>query len=66
VRTTANKLAAAAIDSMKEQLLIVFVKRLGGKIEVPVAEVDDTEQDLFLISVDMQRQVFTFEVRKKS
>lgn len=53
------------IDDLKDQLLIVFLKRLGGKVSIPVAEVDDTGQDLFAFCVDAQR-VFHFELRKKS
>jgi hypothetical protein len=57
---------AAALDDMKEQLLIVFLKRLGGSINIPVAEVDDTGGDLFALSVDPEKRVFHFEIRKKS
>lgn len=55
---------AAAIDDLKDQLLIVFLKRLGGKVSIPVAEVDDTGQDLLAFRVDENR-VFHFEARKK-
>jgi hypothetical protein len=55
---------AALIDAMKEQLLIVFLKRLGGDITVPVAEVDDTGQDLFAFSV--RDGVFHFKLMRKS
>lgn len=57
---------AALVEAMKEQLLIVFLKRLGGKIDIPAAEIDATGQDLFCLSVDPQTRVFHFEVRKKS
>jgi hypothetical protein len=56
---------AALIDDLKDQLLIVFLKRLGGKVSIPVAEVDNTGQDLFAFRVDADR-VFHFELRKKS
>lgn len=56
-------LHAAVLDDFKEQLLIVFLKRLGGKISVPVAEVDDTGGDLLAFSV--VDGVFHFETRKK-
>lgn len=55
---------AAAIDALKEQLLIVFLKRLGGRVSIPVAEVDDTGSDLFAFNV--VDGVFNFEIRKKS
>lgn len=53
----------AAIEAMKEQLLIVFVKRLGGKIVIPVAEIDDTGNDLFLFKV--VGTDFHFEIQQK-
>lgn len=55
----------AAIEAMKEQLLIVFLKRLGGKASIPVAEIDDTGQDMFAFRMDENR-VFHFEIMKKS
>lgn len=56
---------ADAIEAMKSQLLIVLLKRLGGSASIPLKEVDDTGQDLFLMRLDENR-VFHFEVRKKS
>ena len=57
---------AAAIEEMLPQLLIVFLKRLGGKVDIPVAEVDDTGQDLFSFSVDPATRMFHFEIQRKS
>ena len=68
---------AAAINAMKLQLLIVLVNRLGGKVSVPVQEVDATGQ--FLLGMHMtvteitgdkptdaaMTGVLHFEVRKK-
>jgi len=51
---------------MLPQLLIVFLKRLGGKLDIPVAEVDDTGQDLFAFSADPKTRTFHFEIVKKS
>ena len=34
--------AAAAIEKMKTQLLIVLVNRLGGEITIPASEIDNT------------------------
>lgn len=56
---------ADVIDSLKDQLLIVFLKRLGGQLSMPVAEVDDTGQDLLEFRIDEHR-VFHFTIRKKS
>lgn len=56
---------AAVLDDLKDQLLIVFLKRMGGKVSIPVAEVDDTGQDMFAFRID-ENLVFHFETRKKS
>ena len=55
---------ARVIDELKEQLLIVFLKRLGGKASIPVTEIDDTGNDLFAFRIDADR-VFHFELRRK-
>lgn len=55
---------AEVLDDFKDQLLIVFLKRLGGKLSIPVAEVDDTGGDMLAFSIDADR-VFHFETRKK-
>lgn len=54
----------AALEEMKEQLLIVFLKRLGGRVTIPVHEVDDTGSDLFMFS--LVNGAFHFEIRKKA
>lgn len=54
---------AIAIDAFKSQLLIVFLKRLGGRADIPVAEIDDTGQDMLYLSV--VDGVFHFELKKK-
>lgn len=54
---------AQVIDDFKDQLLIVLLKRLGGKISIPVAEVDDTRRDVAVFHVE--NDAFQFEVRKK-
>ena len=58
-------LHADVLDNFKDQLLIVFLKRLGGKASIPVAEVDDTAQDNLAFRID-EKKVFHFEIRKKS
>jgi hypothetical protein len=55
---------AAALDDLKDQLLIVFLKRLGGRASIPVAEIDDTGQDMLAFRVD-ENKVFHFEASKK-
>jgi len=54
---------AAAIENLKDQLLIVFLKRLGGKARIPVAEVDDTGGDV--LSFSLVDGEFNFETSKK-
>lgn len=58
---------AQMIDDLKDQLLIVFLKRLkakGDDLRFPVAEVDDTGQDTLSFNID--NGVFNFALRKKS
>ncbi len=55
---------AAMIDDLKDQLLIVFLKRMGGKVSIPVAEIDDTSQNLFSFRVDKDK-IFHFKLSKK-
>lgn len=54
---------AELMENLKEQLLIVFLKRLGGKASIPVAEVDDTSQDSLMFNI--RDGVFNFEIVKK-
>lgn len=56
----------AVIEAMKDQLLIVLLKRLGGPQNIPAAEIDDTGQDLLMMSLDPDTRVYHFEVAKKS
>lgn len=60
---------AAVLDDFKDQLIIVCMKRLAdasGKVDIPVAEVDDTKSDLLAFRVDPDTRIFHFELRKKS
>ena len=54
---------ASVLDDFKDQLLIVFLKRLGGQVSIPITEVDDTGGDTLAFSVN--DWVFHFETRKK-
>ena len=56
---------AQMLDGLKDQLLIVFLRRLGRVVSIPVAEIDDTGQELLAFRIDDDR-VFHFELRKKS
>jgi hypothetical protein len=55
---------AAVIDELKDQLLIVFLKRLGGNASIPVSEIDDTGGDILSMRIDADK-VFHFEAFKK-
>lgn len=60
---------AAMLDNLKDQLLVVFLKRLeafGSDLRFHVSEIDDTAQDLVAFSVDPATNVFKFELRKKA
>lgn len=60
---------ADVLDDLKDQLLVVFLKRLkalGHSLDFPVAEVDDTGRDLVSFQVDPITRVFHFELSKKS
>lgn len=54
---------AEVIDQLKDELLIVFMKRLGGRVSIPIAEVDDTGQDV--LSFNIENGAFHFTVSKK-
>ena len=52
------------LENLKEQLLIVFLRRLGRTASIPVSEIDDTGQELLAFRIDANK-VFHFELRKK-
>lgn len=56
---------AAMIDDLKDQLLIVFLRRLGGRLTIPVAEIDGTGGHLFSFKVDLEAREFTFVLEQK-
>jgi hypothetical protein len=53
------------IEAMKDQLIIALIRRLGGKLDLPVAEIDSTGGVVLMMSVDQERRMFHFEVRPK-
>jgi hypothetical protein len=58
---------ADTIDMLKDQLLIVFLRRLttndGGKISIPVTEIDDTGR--FNLAFSVVDGSFHFELQRK-
>jgi hypothetical protein len=63
-RAAGATIHADVIDAFKEQLLIVFLNRLGGRVSVPVCEVDATGG--FVVSLNVVDGVFNFVVERKS
>lgn len=65
-RAAGAGLHADVIDDMKDQLLIVLIKRLAtdGKVSIPVEEVDGTGGDILSFSIN--DRVFEFILSKKS
>ena len=63
-RAAGATIHADVIDAFKEQLLIVFLNRLGGKASVPVVEVDATGS--YTMSFNVVDGVFHFQIGRKS
>lgn len=57
-----DPVAAQAMEDMRDQLLIVFLKRLGGKVSVPCDEVDATGGVALRIAIDPVTRVFHFDL----
>lgn len=56
---------AQALENMRDQLLIVFVNRMGGEVRVPVSEVDGTGGWIMKFGIDAQKGEFIFKTEKK-
>lgn len=54
---------AAILDDFKDQLLLALIVRMGGKLSIPVSEVDATGRVVLAMSV--ADGIFHFEVRQK-
>lgn len=60
---------ADVLDDLKDQLLVVFLKRLkkyGHTLDFPVSEIDDTGKDVVSFRVDPVTRDFHFELGRKS
>jgi len=71
-RAAGNVAHADAIDNMKDQLLIVLIKRLldrsggGDTLTIPVAEVDDVPGNFLLaFNLDIDARAFNFVLQAK-
>jgi len=56
-------LHAQVMDDLKDQLLLVFVRRLGGKVSIPVSEVDETGR--FVLAFRIEDRTFHFTLTEK-
>lgn len=57
---------AALLDNFKDQLLLAIVARApGGKLSIPVEDVDATGGYVLAMAVDPVARVFHFEARAK-
>ena len=56
---------AALLDNLKDQLLLVFINRLGGVVDGGGGEIDATGGLLCMLGGAPETGVFHFEVRKK-
>jgi hypothetical protein len=56
---------AAAIDNLKDQLLLVLVDRLGGSVDIPVTEIDAAGGFIMSMSVDPTTRMFHLELQRK-
>ena len=55
---------ADMIETFKGQLLIALVKKLGGKVRIPVSEVDETGRFVLAMRVIDGRE-FEFSLQEK-
>jgi hypothetical protein len=56
-------LHAQVIDDFKDQLLIAFLRRLGGKVSIPVTEVDETGR--YVLAFRIEDRTFHFTLSEK-
>lgn len=70
-RAAGNELHAEVMENFRDQLLIVLIKRLAdknGQLVIPVAETDNTGDDLLAFSVQGvggPAPEFHFQLEKK-
>lgn len=58
-------LGSATTQVFLNQLLMAIVIRQGGKVELPVQQVDATGDYIMTMEIDQQRKVFILKARKK-
>jgi len=62
---SSNPEGVQALDDMKDQLIIVLVKALGGRVTIPKLTLDNTQSDNLMMSYDPLFGTFEFEVRSE-
>jgi hypothetical protein len=50
------------METLKEELLIVLLKRLGGAVVIPCPEMDNTADDNLAMRMDPETREFHFSV----
>lgn len=65
LQSHAGPIHRQVIEMLKDQLLIAFLKRLGGEIKMPVSEVDATGGFNLALSLDPSTAIFTFKAERK-
>ena len=54
------------LKEMLPQLVLALVKReKGGRLEIPIAEIDDTGGYIMTMELDQEQRKFIFKVEKK-
>ena len=56
---------ARAMDNMKDQLILVLIERLGGKVDIPVSEIDGTGGRVLMMRANPENKTFEFKIRRK-
>ncbi len=64
-REMGNTVHADAIDDLKEQLLLVLIRRLGGDVRIPCDEIDSTGQLVLEMSLNADTREFRFVIKGK-
>ena len=52
-------------DKIKDRMLVALVKRAGGKLDIPVSELDETDGYMMALRVNSEDEVFGIEVIKE-
>lgn len=53
------------VQMLRDQLLITLVKRAGGDVTIPVAELDDTGDVILEMHADQSTRSFNLVIKQK-